>query len=49
VTVFDDVCTTGGTLTDALLTLRTAGADVRRILVLARKTAPEPHGSGAGR
>jgi predicted amidophosphoribosyltransferase len=49
VTVFDDVCTTGGTLTDALLTLREAGVEVRRIVVLARKLAAEPRALRAGR
>ena len=35
-TVFDDVCTTGATLNDAIGTLRRAGCSVERILVLAR-------------
>lgn len=49
VTVFDDVCTTGGTLTDALLTLRRAGIEASRIVVLARKLAAEPRALRAGR
>ena len=49
VTVFDDVCTTGGTLTDALLALRQAGVEISRIVVLARKLAAEPRAVRAGR
>ena len=36
VTLLDDVCTTGATARDAARVLRAAGADVRRIVVVAR-------------
>jgi predicted amidophosphoribosyltransferase len=36
VTLLDDVCTTGATARDAMGILRTAGVDVRRIVVVAR-------------
>jgi len=49
VSVFDDVCTTGGTLSDAVATLRQAGADVCRAILLARKLEPEPRALSAGR
>lgn len=41
-TVLDDVCTTGATLRDAAATLRAAGVDVRRILVVARSAGTPP-------
>jgi predicted amidophosphoribosyltransferase len=46
-TVFDDVCTTGATLNDAMVTLRRAGCSVERIVVLARADG-EPAGSESG-
>jgi predicted amidophosphoribosyltransferase len=46
-TVFDDVCTTGATLNDAIATLRRAGVEVDRILVLARAIA-EPAADAGG-
>lgn len=36
VTVLDDVCTTGATVRDAVRVLRAAGADVRRVVFVAR-------------
>ena len=36
VTLLDDVCTTGATVRDAVRVLRTAGVDVRGIVVIAR-------------
>jgi predicted amidophosphoribosyltransferase len=48
VTVFDDVCTTGATLNDAIATLRRAGVEVGRILVLARTPADSRAGEDAG-
>ena len=49
VSVFDDVCTTGGTLSDAVSTLQQAGAEVCRVILLARKVEPEPPAAHAGR
>jgi predicted amidophosphoribosyltransferase len=46
-TVFDDVCTTGATMRDAVRVLREAGVEVRRVIVLAR--AAEPNSAPAGR
>jgi predicted amidophosphoribosyltransferase len=48
VSVFDDVCTTGGTLNDAVAALRQAGAEVCRVILLARKLEPEPRAVRAG-
>ena len=45
-TLFDDVCTTGATLRDAVRLLVSHGVRVRRIVVLARALEPSPAPSG---
>ncbi|MDB5069889.1 MAG: hypothetical protein JWM87_1000 [Candidatus Eremiobacteraeota bacterium] len=45
--LFDDVCTTGATLRDAIRVLGEAGVEVRRIIVLARTA--EPNSAPTGR